>query len=181
MTRCLTRCAGRGLSGAMSRSLRATLKARAFDVARYLLSSWPQHFARQITNARTLKPRSRGCFLIRRRDQDLGVKLRKPPPAPLGWSTPSRRYFVEMVGPPIRSWSQKPPACSHARLRSAPTLVNTPSQRLPIQTRAELAQAAEELLESLPHAGSPVVDLVEPTELSKWIGRDGCFTRQSHS
>ena len=52
-----------------------------------------------------------------------------------------------------------------AEVRTAPTLVKyAQANDYEIQTRAELAQAAKELLSNHPIAAAPVVDLVEPTE-----------------
>ena len=120
-----------------------TLKARAFDVARYLLPLATNTSLGQITNARTLETQvSRLLSHPAAEVRDLGTKLREA-----------------AIGP---AWNVNAQA---GEVRSAPTLVKYAQPNdYQIQTRAELAQAAEELLESLPHAGSPVVDLVEPTE-----------------
>jgi thymidylate synthase ThyX len=105
-----------------------TLKARAFDVARYLLPLATNTSLGQIVNARTLEAQvSRLLSHTAAEVRDLGLKLREA--------------------------------------STAPTLVKyaQPSS-YEIQTRAELAQAAEELLTGHPIAAMPVVDLVEPTE-----------------
>jgi thymidylate synthase ThyX len=106
-----------------------TLKARAFDVARYLLPLATNTSLGQIVNARTLECQvSRLLSHPAAEVRDLGIKLREA--------------------------------------STAPTLVKyAQPSNYEIQTRAELTQAAGELLKSLsiglPHA---VVDLVEPTE-----------------
>src|SRR5208337_371284 len=73
--------------------------------------------------------------------------------------------FVEMVEASDPELAAEAASLLTREVRSAPTLVKyAQPNEYEIQTRRELAQAAEELLESLPHTGSPVVDLVEPTE-----------------
>jgi thymidylate synthase ThyX len=120
-----------------------TLKARAFDVARYLLPLATNTSLGQITNARTLETQvSRLLSHPAAEVRDLGAKLREA-----------------AIGP---AWNVNAQA---AEVRSAPTLVKYAQPNdYEIQSRAELAQAAAELLTGLHIEGTPVVDLVEYTE-----------------
>jgi thymidylate synthase ThyX len=120
-----------------------TLKARAFDVARYLLPLATNTSLGQITNARTLETQvSRLLSHPAAEVRDLGTKLREA-----------------AIGP---AWNVNAQA---GEVRSAPTLVKYAQPNdYEIQTRAELALAATEILYGLPYAVAPVVDLVELTE-----------------
>jgi thymidylate synthase ThyX len=120
-----------------------TLKARAFDVARYLLPLATNTSLGQITNARTLETQvSRLLSHPVAEVRELGAKLRDA-----------------AVGP---AWNVNAEA---DEVRSAPTLVKyAQPNEYEIQSRAELTQAAEELLASQPVAAAAVVDLVERTE-----------------
>ena len=144
-----------------------TLKARAFDVSRYLLPLATNTSLGQITNARTLETQvSRLLSHPAAEIRDLGLKLREAATGP-AWNVNAEAgaAFVEMVEASDPELVAEAASLLTREVRSAPTLVKyAEPNAYEIQTRAELAQAAEELLESLPHAGSPVVDLVEPKE-----------------
>jgi thymidylate synthase ThyX len=120
-----------------------TLKARAFDVARYLLPLATNTSLGQITNARTLETQvSRLLSHPAAEVRDLGAKLREA-----------------AIGP---AWNVNGQA---GEVRCAPTLVKYAQPNdYEIQSRLELAQAATEILYDLPHAAASVVDLVERTE-----------------
>ncbi|HZB87645.1 MAG TPA: FAD-dependent thymidylate synthase [Terracidiphilus sp.] len=120
-----------------------TLKARAFDVARYLLPLATNTSLGQIVNARTLETQvSRLLSHPAAEIRDLGQKLRE---AATG-----------------AAWNPNPDA---PEVRVAPTLVKyAEANAYQMQTQAALAQAAAELLKDVAIAGAPVVDLVERTE-----------------
>jgi thymidylate synthase ThyX len=120
-----------------------TLKARAFDVVRYLLPLATNTSLGQITNARTLETQvSRLLSHPAAEVRDLGAKLREA-----------------AIGPAWNVNAQAGEVCC------APTLVKYAQPNdYEIQTRAELAQAADELFTGLHLEGAPVVDLVEYTE-----------------
>jgi thymidylate synthase ThyX len=199
-----------------------TLKARAFDVARYLLPLATNTSLGQIVSARTLETQvarllSSPCAEVR----DLGVKLREAATGP-AWNVNSQAAtaFVEKLaalekGPvsghdsklktptqgTVSGHESKPeapdksfvsghdfsraektaeesgalaPEASLAaeaaqlltrEVRTAPTLVKyAQANSYEMETRAELSQAASELLGGLPCAAAPLVDLVERTE-----------------
>ena len=204
-----------------------TLKARAFDVARYLLPLATNTSLGQIVNARTLETQvSRLLSHPAAELRDLGLKLREAATGP-AWNVNARSAaaFVEKLAAaekraaaeklahmddlasmkgtgfspyvnqtesagalapegkgtgfspyvsPLESEGALAPEGSLAaeaaqlltrEVRTAPTLVKyaQPNQYA-LQTRAELTQAAAELLASLPIANAPLVDLVERTE-----------------
>jgi thymidylate synthase ThyX len=147
-----------------------TLKARAFDVARYLLPLATNTSLGQIVNARTLETQvSRLLSHPSAEVRDLGLKLREAATGP-AWNVNAQASaaLVEKLKATDPTLAAEAENLLSREVRSAPTLVKyaQPSD-YQIQTRAELAQAAAELLNDLPPAGSlphAVVDLVEYTE-----------------
>ena len=142
-----------------------TLKARAFDVARYLLPLATNTSLGQIVNARTLETQvSRLLSHPVAEVRDLGSKLREAATGP-AWNVSGQAgaAFLEKVADPAL-------AAEAANLlmrdvRSAPTLVKyAEANQYAIQTQSELARVAEELLGRHGIASAPVVDLVERSE-----------------
>ena len=120
-----------------------TLKARAFDVARYLLPLATNTSLGQIVNARTLETQvSRLLSHPAAEVRELGQKLKE---AATG-----------------TAWN---PSGDGREVRVAPTLVKyaEPNPYL-IETKKELTAAAHEVLGARPISDAPVVDLVERTE-----------------
>jgi thymidylate synthase ThyX len=123
-----------------------TLKARAFDVARYLLPLATNTSLGQLVNARTLE-----------------TKLREAATGP-AWSVNAQAgaAFVEKLDPSLKEEAAN---LLTREVRTAPTLVKYAQPNdYELRTRAELTQAAGEILKDLPIAEAPVVDLVERTE-----------------
>ena len=151
-----------------------TLKARAFDVARYLLPLATNTSLGQIVSARTLETQvSRLLSHPAAEIRDLGAKLRDAATGP-AWnvSAQAAQEFVERLA----AYEQKNGgtdaelAVEAARLftrevKTAPTLVKY-AQPNPyeMESRRELGQAAAEFLKGQPIAEAPLVDLVERTE-----------------
>jgi thymidylate synthase ThyX len=124
-----------------------TLKARAFDVARYLLPLATNTSLGQIVNARTLETQvSRLLSSPAAEVRELGQKLKD---AAAG-----------------AAWNPNPDAgASEREVRVAPTLVKyAEASQYQIETKKELTAAAHEVLGALTIADAPVVDLVERTE-----------------
>jgi thymidylate synthase ThyX len=169
-----------------------TLKARAFDVARYLLPLATNTSLGQITNARTLETQvSRLLSHPAAEVRDLGAKLREAAIGP-AWnvngqagaalvekiaalelkSQPEHKLFIiESLAASAEDTSDVTGLAAEAaslltrELRSAPTLVKYAQPNdYEIRSRLELAIAATEILNDLPYAVAPVVDLVERTE-----------------
>ena len=144
-----------------------TLKARAFDVARYLLPLATNTSLGQIVSARTLETQvSRLLSHPAAEVRDLGIEAARSGHRPgLERERASRRAFLRKdrrsrPGPGRRSRQ-----LLTREVRTAPTLVKYAQPNdYEIQTRAELAQAAAEILKGLPIAAAPLVDLVERTE-----------------
>jgi thymidylate synthase ThyX len=144
-----------------------TLKARAFDVARYLLPLATNTSLGQIVNARTLETQvSRLLAHPAAEIRDLGVKLREAATGP-AWNVNSQAAaaFVEKLTAADPGLAQEAKDLLTREVRTAPTLVKyaQPNSYEP-QSHAELAQAAAELFKGLPIADAPLVDLVEDTE-----------------
>jgi thymidylate synthase ThyX len=120
-----------------------TLKARAFDVARYLLPLATNTSLGQIVNARTLETQvSRLLTSDFAEIRLLGDKLRLAATEP--------------------AWNVDPEA---KPVRTAPTLVKyAVANDYQRQTRALLAQAASELMRGEAIAPTPVVDLIDGTD-----------------
>ena len=143
-----------------------TLKARAFDVARYLLPLATNTSLGQIVNARTLETQvSRLLSHPMAEVRDLGNRLRDAATGP-AWNVNAQAgaAFVEkLAGTP--ELAAEAANLLTREVRTAPTLVKyaEPNSYL-IGTRKELEQAAGELLRGVAPAHSPVVDLVERGE-----------------
>ena len=144
-----------------------TLKARAFDVARYLLPLATNTSLGQIVNARTLETQvSRLLAHPVAEVRDLGRKLREAATGP-AWNVNAQAgaALVAKVAAAAPELAGEAGNLLNREVRTAPTLVKyaEPNQYL-IETRAELEQAAAEVLQGAAPAPAPVVDLVERTE-----------------
>ena len=141
-----------------------TLKARAFDVARYLLPLATNTSLGQLVNARTLETQvSRLLSHPAAEIRELGLKLREAATGP-AWSVNAQAgaAFVEKLDPSLKEEAAN---LLTREVRTAPTLVKYAQPNdYELRTRAELTQAAGEILKDLPIAEAPVVDLVERTE-----------------
>jgi thymidylate synthase ThyX len=146
-----------------------TLKARAFDVARYLLPLGTNTSLGQIVNARTLETQvSRLLSSSMAEVRDLGGRLREAA-AGAGWNVNAQAAaaFVGKLGdlPGSGALAEEASGLFMREVRTVPTLVKyaEPNEYL-IATRADLEQAAGELLAGIAPAPAPLVDLVERTE-----------------
>jgi len=144
-----------------------TLKARAFDVARYLLPLATNTSLGQIVNARTLETQvSRLLSHPAAEVRDLGLKLREAATGP-AWRVNAQAgaALVEKLAASNAELAAEAAKLLTREVHNAPTLVKYAQPNdYEIQTRAELAQAAGEILKGLPPANAPVVDLVEYIE-----------------
>ena len=150
-----------------------TLKARAFDCARYLLPLATNTSLGQIVNARTLETQiSRLLSSPFAEIRSLGEKLRTAAAEP-AWDV--SHAAGQVLCDEAASFTIPDPSGRqdfHARLtdtllhevKAAPTLVkySAPSEYA-IATRTELRAAAAELMANQPIEPAPVVDLVEPS------------------
>lgn len=144
-----------------------TLKARAFDVARYLLPLATNTSLGQIVSARTLETQvSRLLAHPASEVRDLGLKLREAATG-AAWNVNGQAAaaFVETVAASDPALGEEAARLLTRDVRTAPTLVKyAQPNNYEVQTRAELAQAAADVLASVPIAEAPLVDLVERTE-----------------
>ena len=144
-----------------------TLKARAFDVARYLLPLATNTSLGQIVNARTLETQvSRLLSYPAAEVRELGDKLRQAATGP-AWNL----YAEENLALHGKIAAHSPELAAEAEklltreVHASPTLVKyAQANPYEIESRAELKQAAAELLTGTEIAVAPMVDLVERTE-----------------
>ena len=144
-----------------------TLKARAFDVARYLLPLATNTSLGQIVNARTLETQiSRLLSDPHQEVRDLGEKLREAASG-AAWNVHGAEFAaiqqeIAAIDPAL---GQRAADLLTREVKVAPTLVKyaTPNEYA-ITTRGELQQAARELLGSAPIDEAPNVDLIDGKE-----------------
>jgi thymidylate synthase ThyX len=149
-----------------SDSYARTIKARAFDAARYLLPLATNTSLGQIVNARTLEMQvSRLLSSEFAETRELGTRLRAAASDP-AWNV-LRDRLEEMAG----EGNVDPAATAEILqelmppVKAAPTLVKyaEPSEYA-MESRRELAQAARELMGDAPVYPAPIVDLLDDDE-----------------
>jgi thymidylate synthase ThyX len=144
-----------------------TLKARAFDVARYLLPLATNTSLGQIVNARTLETQvSRLLTSPFAEVRQLGEKLRVAATEP-AWNVQhgAAQVLCEEIGSVDAGCGERAAEALLRPVKTAPTLVKyaSPNDYLR-QTRRELAAAAAELMAGQAIEPSPVVDLLDDVE-----------------
>ncbi len=148
-----------------------TLKARAFDVARYLLPLATNTSLGQIVSARTLETQvSRLLSHPVAEVRNLGASLRDAATGP-AWNLNAQaaQAFIAKLalldGDSAAELAAEAAQLFTREVYTAPTLVKYAQPNdYQVQTNAELAQAASDLLGDVPIADAPLVDLVERTE-----------------
>jgi len=148
-----------------------TLKARAFDVARYLLPLATNTSLGQIVSARTLEGQvSRLLSHPAAEIRDLGNKLRDAATGP-AWNVNGQAGAALVAKIAALNEDSAPQLAAEAaalltrEVRTAPTLVKyAEPNEYELHTRAELTRAAAEILRGLHLADAPLVDLVERSE-----------------
>lgn len=143
-----------------------TLKARAFDAARYLLPLGTNTSLGQIVNARTLEMQvSRLLSSEYAEIRELGTKLRTAAAQP-SWNV-LRDRLEEMAGEGVVDPAATAEILQElmAPVKAAPTLVKyaEPSEYA-MESRKVLAQAARELMGDAPVYPAPIVDLLDDDE-----------------
>jgi thymidylate synthase ThyX len=141
-----------------------TLKARAFDVARYLLPLATNTSLGQIVNARTLETQiSRLLTSEFAEIRDLGEKLRKAASAP-AWNVQdaASQSLVEELAVVDAAGSERVAGHLLRSVKTAPTLVKyAAASEFAEASRAELAAAATELMAGQEIESAPLVDLID--------------------
>jgi thymidylate synthase ThyX len=147
-----------------------TLRARAFDIARYLLPLATNTSLGQIVNARTLEnqiSRLLSCDLPEVRA--LGDKLKQAAREPAYNLTHERLHdLYEAICVRDEALGEMARTLMMREVRPAPTLVKyAEASAYEMQTRAELQQAAREIMGDEAIQSAPAVDLLddEPLEI----------------
>jgi thymidylate synthase ThyX len=144
-----------------------TLKARAFDVARYLLPLATNTSLGQIVNARTLETQvSRLLTSPFAEVRQLGEKLRAAATEP-AWNVQhtAAQVLCDEIGSVDQGCGERAIEALLRPVKTAPTLVKyaTPNDYLR-HTSDELTVAAAELMKGQPIEPSPTVDLLDDAE-----------------
>ena len=159
--------------GMKAETYERTLRARAFDVARYLLPLATNTSLGQIVSARTLETQvSRLLSHPTAEIRLLGEKLREAATGP-AWNLNARaaQDFIEKLrgsgsgAEELQGLAEEAAALFTREVRTAPTLVKyaQPNTYL-MESQRALALAAAEMLRDAPMVHAPLVDLVERTE-----------------
>jgi len=147
-----------------------TLKARAFDISRYLLPLATNTSLGQIVNARTLETQvSRLLSQTHKEVRNLGELLKRAALSPAyNASHDWLRELVKQIRLASPELGERAEQELLREVRVAPTLVKyADPNTYEIETRRELRQVAIELLGNLQIAPTPTVDLLddEPLEV----------------
>jgi thymidylate synthase ThyX len=159
-----------------------TLRARAFDISRYLLPLATNTSLGEIVNARTLEAQVAHLLSQAHREvRELGARLKKAATSP---AYNANEESLQKLVAEIRAVA--PELADRARqellheVRVAPTLVKYADPNpYEIETRRELQQAAAELMRGVAIEPAPLVDLLdgEPLEieLATTLLYPGCY------
>ncbi len=147
-----------------------TLRARAFDISRYLLPLATNTSLGEIVNARTLENQIAHLLSHTHKEvRHLGDLLKQAATSPAyNVNQDSLRQLVEQIRAVSPNLASKAEQELLREVRVAPTLVKyADPNSYEIETRRELKQVARELMGNLPIASSPLVDLLddEPLEI----------------
>ena len=147
-----------------------TLRARAFDVSRYLLPLATNTSLGQIVNARTLENQvSRLLSDEHPEIQRLGVMLKDAARNPaFVVNHPRFEWFMQELRLNDEPMWREAQAIFERQVRVAPTLVKYAEPNVyQAETRRALRQAASELMQNAPIDSAPLVDLLddEPLEI----------------
>jgi len=145
-----------------------TLKARAFDISRYLLPLSTNTSLGEIVNARTLETQiSRLLSHTHKEVRYLGELLKRAAVSPAyNASHAALRELVEQIRAVSSKLGERAEQELLREVRVAPTLVKYADPNpYEIETRRELRQVAAELMGNLPVAPAPAVDLLEDEPL----------------
>src|SRR3989440_357055 len=145
-----------------------TLRARAFDISRYLLPLATNTSLGEIVNARTLESQVSHLLSHTHKEvRDLGQLLKRAATSPAyNVNHESLRKLVEEIRAAAPELANRAEQELLRETRVAPTLVKyADPNRYEIETRRELRQAAAELMGSTPVAPAKNVDLLDPEPL----------------
>jgi thymidylate synthase ThyX len=144
-----------------------TLKARAFDVARYLLPLATNTSLGQIVNARTLETQvSRLLTSEFAEVREIAEKLRIAATEP-AWNVQhsAAQVLCEEIASVDPTCGERAAEALLRPIKTAPTLVKYATENAyQASSRKELTSAATELMSNQPIDPAPVVDLLDDTE-----------------
>jgi thymidylate synthase ThyX len=145
-----------------------TLRARAFDISRYLLPLATNTSVGQIVNARTLETQiARLLSHTHPEVRHLGERLKQAAKEP-AYNVNELRYrqLIEEAKAYDEGWAKQLREDILRPVRAAATLVKyAEANAYEIATRNELRQAANEVMGNAPIADAPAVDLLEDDPL----------------
>jgi len=147
-----------------------TLRARAFDISRYLLPLATNTSLGEIVNARTLETQVAHLLSQPHREvRELGALMKKAATSPAyNANEESLRALVERIREVAPELAARAENELLREVRVAPTLVKyADPNSYEIESRRELRQAAAELMHGITIAPAPLVDLLdsEPLEI----------------
>jgi thymidylate synthase ThyX len=145
-----------------------TLRARAFDISRYLLPLATNTSLGEIVNARTLESQvSRLLSHTHKEVRYLGELLKRAATSPAyNANHESLRELVKQIRGVSPELAERAEQELLREVRVAPTLVKyADPNKYEIETRRELRQVASELMGNLPIASAPTVDLLNAEPL----------------
>jgi thymidylate synthase ThyX len=147
-----------------------TIRARAFDISRYLLPLAANTSLGEIVNARTLETQvARLLAHTHHEVRHLGVSLKRAATSPAyNVNQESLSKLVEQIRALSPELGQRAEQELLREVRVAPTLVKYADPNIyEIESRRELRHVAAELMGSVPIDRAPVVDLLdgEPLEI----------------
>jgi len=161
-----------------------TLRARAFDVSRYLLPLATNTSLGEIVNARTLETQvSRLLSHTHAEVRRLGELLKRAASEPAcNIQHESRRELVEQIRTVSPELGEKAEQEMLKPVRVAPTLVKYADPNpYAMETRRELRQAAAELMRGEAIADAPVVDLLDDDPLEIELATTLLYEHCHHS
>ncbi len=145
-----------------------TLRARAFDISRYLLPLATNTSLGEIVNARTLESQVSHLLAHTHKEvRDLGGLLKQAAISPAyNVNEKSLRELVEQIRAASPEIADKAEQELLREVRVAPTLVKyADPNAYEIETRRELRQATAELMKNAPIAKAGIVDLLDEDPL----------------
>jgi thymidylate synthase ThyX len=145
-----------------------TLRARAFDVSRYLLPLAANTSLGEIVNARTLETQVGHLLAHTHKEvRHLGSLLKQAAISPAyNVNQESLTKLVEDIRAVSPELGQRAEQELLREVRVAPTLVKyADPNKYEIETRRELRQVADELMGNIPIESAPTVDLLEEEPL----------------
>jgi len=145
-----------------------TLRARAFDISRYLLPLATNTSLGEIVNARTLETQVAHLLSQPHKEvRNLGVLLKKAALSPAyNANEESLRALVAEIRAVSPEIADRAESELLREVRVAPTLVKyADPNSYEIETRRELQQAAAELMKGAAIDAAPLVDLLDPEPL----------------